>query len=445
MTKDTRVSRRTFLRNSVMGGSLAAAAANGFPLFWTPKKGFSRNRLNIACVGCGGKGYSDIHGVHRAGGNIVALCDVDYARAARAFSDFPEAKRYKDYRRMLEDLDKEIDAVTVSTPDHMHFPVAMLAVEMGKHVYVQKPLTHTIWEARTLAEAVRRKGVASQMGNQGHANEGTRLVYEWVRSGAIGPVREVHLYTDRPIWKQGLRRYPDRQTPPATLEWDLWLGVAPWRPYHQGYQPFSWRGWWDFGCGALGDMACHIMDASFWALDLRNPEWVEAQSDAAGPDVTPTWSIITYQFGRRHGMPPVKMVWYDGGKKPPRPPDLEKGRSLPRGNGQIIVGEKATIMATCYCSSARIIPEKKMRAIGKPPHMVDRVKGGHYAEWIRACRGGKPAGSNIPGHAGPLTETVLLGNLAIRAGKRITWDGRRLHCPNAPEADRFIRTPYREF
>ena len=248
MAKHNRVTRRTFLRQAVAGSAVAASAAsNAFPLFWAPKRRIVTGRVNVACVGCGGKGYSDIHGVHRAGGNIVALCDVDYARGVRAFSDFPEAKRYKDYRRMLEDMDKDIDAVVVSTPDHMHFPIAMLAVEMGKHVYVQKPLTHTIWEARTLAEAVRRKGVASQMGNQGHANEGTRLVYEWVRSGKIGPVREVHLYTDRPIWKQGLKRYPDRQTPPGTLDWDLWLGVAPWRPYHSGYHPFSWRGWWDFG------------------------------------------------------------------------------------------------------------------------------------------------------------------------------------------------------
>ncbi|NOY81994.1 MAG: Gfo/Idh/MocA family oxidoreductase [Kiritimatiellaeota bacterium] len=438
------VTRRSFLAKAALGGAAASFSAQaGFPWFHVRKKGTDLRKLNIACVGCGGKGYSDIHGV--ASENIVALCDVDFGRASRVFQEFPDAKRYKDYRRMFEDLDKDIDAVVVSTPDHMHFPVAMMAIEMGKHAFVQKPLTHTVWEARELAKAAKKRGVATQMGNQGHANEGTRLMYEWVRSGALGPVREVHLYTDRPIWPQGLERPPKAEPVPPLLEWDLWLGIAPKRPYHSGYHPFAWRGWWDFGCGALGDMGCHIMDATFWALDLRAPEWIEAESDAKNADTTPKWSVITYQFPARGKMPPVKVVWYDGGKKPPRPAELEEGRNIPNGNGQIVIGEKAAIMASCYCSSIRIIPEKKMREIGKPPRMLDRVKGGHYQEWIRACKGGKPAGSNFPDHAGPLTEMVLLGNVAVRAGKRVAWDDRRLRCANAPEADRFIREPFRVF
>jgi len=441
------VSRRRFLREAAAGAALAAggSAFAGFPLFHVRKKGLPKGKLNVAWVGCGGKGSSDVQGVYEAGCNIVALCDVDYQRALGTFNRFPKAKRYKDFRRMLEEMDKDIDAVGVSTPDHMHFPVAMMALEMGKHVYVQKPLTRTVWEARELARTARRKGVATQMGNQGHANEGTRLVYEWIRSGAIGPVRKVYLYTDRPIWAQGLRRWPDAQTPPPTLDWNLWLGVAQERPYHSGYHPFAWRGWWDFGAGALGDMGCHIMDAAFWALDLRDPEWVEAKSDAEGPDVTPKWSIVTYHFGPRGDMPPVDVVWYDGKKLPPRPEHLEKDRRLPSGNGQIMIGDEATIIANVNASSAWIVPEAKRRKIGRPPKMLERVKGGHYREWVRACLGGPPAGSNFPDHAGPLTETVLLGNLAIRAGKRVYWDARRLRCPNAPETDRFIRTPYRIF
>jgi predicted dehydrogenase len=294
-----------------------------------------------------------------------------------------------------------------------------------------------------VALAAKKYGVATQMGNQGHANEGTRLIYEWIRSGAIGPVREVHLYSNRPIWPQGIR--PPREHPPLppTLDWNLWLGVAPERPYNPAYHPFKWRGWWDFGCGALGDMGCHIMDAAFWALDLRSPLWIEAESDAPDPDTTPTGSVITYMFPARGDMPPCKVVWYDGKRKPPRPPQLEKGRNLYAGNGQVFYGEKACIMANTYAGSVRIFPEKMMKKIGKPPRLLPRVKGGHYREWIRACKGGPAAGSNLTDHAGPLTEMVLLGNLAIRVGKRLQWDSVTLTSPNRPEADRFVRNPYR--
>jgi hypothetical protein len=322
----------------------------------------------------------------------------------------------------------------------------MMAMQMGKHVFVQKPCSHTIWEARMMAKAAEKYNVMTQMGNQGHANTGTRLIYEWIRSGSVGAVREVHLYTDRPIWPQNIPHPTDRPPVPDSLDWNLFLGTAPILPYSPAYHPFKWRGWWDLGCGALGDMGCHIMDAAFWALDLgRGLEWVEARSDVTNPDATPTRSVVTYQYGWRGDMPPVKVVWYDGKLTPPRPADLEPGRNLFGGSGQVFYGDKANIMANCYASSARIFPETKMRDIGKPPKMVERVKGSHYQEWIDACKGGTPAGSNLVDHAGALTEMVLMGNLAIRTGKRIYWDAKNMTCIGLPEADKYIRHPYRTF
>ena len=440
--KHRAVSRRSFLQSAAAGAgaaSLALPAHAAFPFIWRRRS--RPDALNVACVGCGGKGQSDIQAVRDE--NIVALCDVDFQRGYPTFRDFPAAKRYRDYRQMLTDLDQKIDAVVVSTPDHMHFPIAMMAMEMGKHVYVQKPIAHTVWEARELARKAEQTGVATQMGNQGHANEGTRLVYEWVRSGAIGPVREVHLYTNRPIWPQAQQRPVTAQNVPATLDWDLWLGVAPERPYHASYLPFNWRGWWDFGCGALGDMGCHIMDAAFWALDLDAPDWVEAESDAVTADTTPTWSVVTYQFPARGDLPPVRVVWYDGDKKPPRPAALEQWREPPQDNGQLIIGDDATIMAGTYCSSPRIIPEARMKEVGKPERTVPRVKGGPHKEWLQACKGGRKAGSNFVDHAGRLTEAVLLGNVAIRTGRRVHWDAAHLACPGSAQAQALLRHPFR--
>ncbi len=431
------MSRRRMTRRAFLKGAAATAAT----VTIVPHRAFAGpDKLNVACVGCGGKGYGDVRGVKSE--NIVALCDVDSKMAERSFRENAQARRYRDFRYMLDEMGDKIDAVTVSTADHMHFPVAMMAISMGKHVFVQKPLTHTVWEAREIQRAAKAAGVATQMGNQGHASEGTRLVYEWIRSGAIGAVREVHFWTDRPVWEQNIDPYTDRPPVPATLDWDLWLGVAPERPYHPKYAPFKWRGWWDFGCGAIGDIGCHVMDSAFWALDLRDPEWIEAESNARSPDHTPDWSIVTYQFPARGDMPPCKAVWYDGKKQPPRPRDLEEGRRMD-GNGALIIGDEASIRHGFYCQSPRIIPEATMKSIGKPPKMLERVKGGHYQEWIRACKGGTPAGSNIPGHSGPLTEMSLLGNLAVRSGKRVLWDAKNLRCTSPEEANDYIRNPYR--
>jgi len=444
---EVQMDRRQFLKTA--GATAAALALPGWEsqaadTAAIPKKYCAPDRkLRIAGVGCGGRGGADIAAVSSE--EIVALCDVDGARAAATFRKFPNAKRYKDYRQMLTEMQDQIDAVTVGTPDHMHFPVAYMAMQMGKHVYVEKPVSHTIWEARLMTEAARKYGVVTQMGNQGHANEGTRLLKEWVQAGAIGPVREIHFWTNRPGWPQGLTRPAEVAPVPPTLDWNQWLGVAPERPYNKCYQPFSWRAWWDFGCGALGDMGCHIMDAGFWAVDLKYPTSVEAVSEGVTEECGPKWSIVTYQFPARGNQPPVTVKWYDGGKKPDRPKELEDDIQMPP-NGQMLVGDNGVIMdASAYCQRPQLLPEKRMEEFQRPEKTIPRVPSGSpHLEWIDGCKGGPTPGSNFD-YSGPLTEMVLLGNLAIRLGKKIEWDGPNLNPLNAPQAGRLIRKPYRIF
>ncbi|NLG12723.1 MAG: Gfo/Idh/MocA family oxidoreductase [Lentisphaerae bacterium] len=440
-------SRRGFIKGAAATLAAVGLTPEAFAVRWfggKPRTIAPDQKLNVACVGCGGMGNGDVNGV--SGENVVALCDVDFGRMQDSIKKHPQAKLYKDYRKMLADMGDQIDAVTVSTPDHMHFPVAMLAMQMGKHVYVQKPCAHTVAEARLMGQAARKYGVCTQMGNQGHANDGVRRTYAWIRGGAIGNVREVHTYTDRPIWDQK-KPWPEPAPVPANLDWDLWCGTGPLRPYPKGGMHFRWRGWWDYGCGALGDMACHIMDPAFWALDLRDPMWVEAESDAPDMDTTPLWSKITYFFAASSWRPPVKMIWYDGKIPVPRPPELEEGRNIIGGNGSVFYGSSGGLMTDCYGGSSRIFPEKKMKKVGRPRKEMTppSVKGGHYQEWIRSCKGDVPAGSNFTDHAGPLTEMVLLGNLAIRANRRIYWDAAKLECIGDPEATALARTAYRVF
>jgi predicted dehydrogenase len=439
--------RRRFLKTAGLGAAALALGRLPFAAAAQPARPVFRNlippdrKMNIACVGAGGKGTSDILGV--SGENIVALCDVSFAAGAKSFARFPDAARYKDYRQMLLELGDKIDAVVVSTPDHMHFPIAMMAVTMGKHVYVQKPLTHSIGEARALLAAARTHGVVTQMGNQGHANEGTRLAREWVQAGVLGQVREVHIWTDRPIWPQAIDRPATVDPIPENVEWNLWLGVARERPYHRCYAPFKWRGWWDFGTGALGDMGCHLMDAPFWALDLKHPTSVEAVSAGGNEETAPRWSVVTYQFPACGHLRPVTVKWYDGKKRPPRPKALEANRQL-RANGQLYIGDKATMWVDAtYGESPRLIPEARMQSLKRPPKTIPRVpKSDPHLEWISACKGGPVPGSNFE-YSGPLTEMVLLGNLAIRLGRKIEWDAARLECRNLPEAQRLIHPQYR--
>lgn len=443
--KFSKLTRRASLMASICGtaatllpaGSLMAATKP----FRTGKR-ITGRKLNIAGIGCGGKGNADLGSL--AGENIVALCDVDFNRAQNNFNRFPDAKRFRDYREMLVEMDEQIDAVTVTTPDHMHFPIAMMAIEMGKHVYVQKPLSHTVAEARLLTEAARKHKVCAQMGNQGHSNEGTRLAKEWIESGAIGEVREVHLWTNRPIWPQNIPVPQQRMTPPPTLDWNRWLGIAPYRPYNDAYAPFKWRGWWEWGCGAMGDMGCHVMDASYWALSLGAPSRVSAEVDGGTALSCPAGSEITYDFPARKGMPPVKVKWFDGTRKPPRPDALEEGRTMPDG-GQIFYGSKGTIMASGgYCSSPRLIPESAMKTLVRPPKTLERIPEGHYENWLRAIRGEIDSSVSNFDYAGPLTEIALLGNVAIRSGVPFKWDSKALRC-DRPEAQAFIAKTYRIF
>ena len=406
-------------------------------------------KLNIAGVGIGGQGGADLRALGSQ--NIVALCDVDWQHAAGTFKRYPQAKQYKNFREMLDKEDKNIEGVVVATPDHLHAIVSMAAIKRGKHVYCEKPLTHTVYEARALAEAAREHKVATQMGNQGQALEEVRLLCETIWDGAIGQVREVHVWTDRPLngvnavyWPQGVDRPKDTPPVPETLDWDLWLGPAPQRPYHPAYLPFVWRGWWDFGTGALGDIGCHSLDPVFRALKLGYPTSVEACCTLVNNETYPVASRVTYEFPARGDLAPVKLHWYDGGMKPPRPPELEDGRRWDT-NGALYIGDKGKMLG------GRLIPESRQKEYGKPPQKLERSPG-HYQEWVNACKGGKPAGSNFPDHAGLLAQVVLLGNVALRPalkaekflGTKLLWDAKEFKFTNVPEANQYLTKEYRE-
>jgi predicted dehydrogenase len=431
-----RPTRRSFLR-----GSAGVAGALAFPMVVSSRVFGANDRVNVACIGVGGKGEVDVNGASVAGGNIAFLCDVDESRAAGTMKKFPSARHYKDFRRMLEKEGKDIDAVTVSTPDHVHAPAALTAMRMGKHVYCQKPLTHTVHEARLMAQVAKEKKLATQMGNQGHSDNDMRRNVELVRAGVIGTVREAHVWTDRPIWPQGLQRPSGEDPVPAGLDWDLWLGPAPVRPFvgKQTYVPFNWRGWWDFGTGALGDMACHCMDLVFFSVHLGAPTALEAESSGLTDQSPPTWSIIRYQF------PNLKMTWYDGHKLPPQ--DLVKGKKLST-NGVILVGDKDTLYVPSYWGPAQFLSGAKTADFKNVPQTLPRARlqfdDGHYAEWIDAIKGGPAPMSNFADYSGPLSEAVLLGNVALRVGKRIEWDSKNLKVTNDADANRLIRKQYRK-
>ena len=445
----SKMDRRKFLARST-------AAASAFML--VPRrvlggKGFTppSDKLNIAGIGVGGQGGGDIS--QMTSENIVALCDVDWDRAARTVKKFPDAIRYNDFRVMLE-KQKDIDAVVIATPDHVHAAAAMAAMRLGKHVYCEKPLTHTLYEARLLTKTARETGVATQMGNQGHAMESIRLLCEWIWDGAIGEIRDVYAWTPHPVWPQGIGRPTETPSVPETMLWDLWLGPAPNRPYHPAYAPQKWRGWWDFGTGGLGDMGCHIFDHIVWSMKLGAPHNVEATFSEYVPDKM-TWdkpkntetypraSIVTYKFPERTGFPPMTLTWYDGGLLPARPEELEDGRKMgDTYGGALYIGSKGKILCGSHgANGLRILPEKSMQEYQRPAKSLPRSIG-HHEEWIRACKGGEPAASNFD-FAGPLTETVLLGNVATRIRTKLEWDAENMRFPNHPEADAFIHKNYR--
>ena len=440
MTRST-LSRRRFLQHS---STLAIAATI------VPRTAFGANdRIHVGCVGIGGKGASDVSGVAGAGGTIVALCDVDENRRGKkgkgAREVHPAAKFYRDYRVMLEKEEKRLDAVTVSTPDHTHCHASVLAMRMGKHVYTQKPLTHSISEARLMTETAKEMGVATQMGNQAHAGEPIRRAVELIRAGLIGKVSEVHTWTNRPIWPQGMTDRPEPESVPQGLEWDLWLGPAPLRPYSSAYVPFKWRGWWDFGTGALGDMGCHIMDMPYWALDLQSPTSVEAESEGSTDESGPTAAKVTYRFPAGKHSTDLKFVWYEGKQSPPEEVVADAGMPVKQVVGRfdlVMIGEKGKFFFQRKSMNWMVTPQQLVEDFEEPAITIPRVPN-EDVEWIEACRGGAPALSNF-GHAGPFTEVVLLGNLAIRLGKKIEWDGPSMKATNAPEADALIQRDYRQ-
>lgn len=412
----------------------------------------ANEKLNIVSIGAAGRAASDIAEV-AATENIVGLADVDWDHAAGTFKKYPKAKQFKDYRRMLEEMDDSIDAVIVATPDHHHFHASMAAIRMGKPVYCEKPLTHSVWEARELTRAAKEAGVATQMGNQAQADDQTRVVQEFVMDNAVGQIREAHIWTDRPsrglfaeYWPQGVSKPTDKPLVPETLDWDLWLGPAPDRNYHSAYLPKKWRGWWDFGTGALGDIACHYFDPVFRALQLGAPVSVEASSTRVNEDTFPLGSMITWHFPKRGEMAPVKLVWYDGGLRPARPEGI-KDSDIMGTNGLLLVGDDGCLMSDW--KQWKIVPEKRASEYGSPPRKLDRSPG-HHTEWINACKGGPKAGSNFD-WAGPLTETVLLGNVALRPQLReeltkvkLEWDAENLSFSNYEGANQFLRREYRK-
>ncbi|MCC6694915.1 MAG: Gfo/Idh/MocA family oxidoreductase [Candidatus Hydrogenedentes bacterium] len=424
-----------------MGAAAAAAGCATSPGKQTATSALpsATDKLNIACVGVGGQGGSDLRAV--AHENIVALCDVDSDRAAKAFAGFPEVPKYADFRVMLE-KQKDIDAVVIATPDHTHYFAAMAAIQAGKHVYVEKPMCHYIPEVRKLTQAARDAGVATQMGNQGHSFYGVWQLKSMIEEGWLGQVREVHCWTNRPTWPQGLERPKDTPPVPPTLDWDLWLGSAPERPYHSAYLPHVWRGWWDFGSCALGDMGCHILDAPYTALNLGAPTHVEAESSGVNQETGPLWSIIRFDFPARGDMPPVRVTWHDGGKMPALPEGIGAGTDLgDKDGGSLFIGDKAALTVGTYGGNPRLLPESKMSEyLAVHP---DRPKGvSHHRTWLDACKGGKPSLSNFE-YAGPFTEVVLLGNVALRTGQPIEWDAAAMQVTNLPEANQYVVRPYR--
>ncbi|HPD45473.1 MAG TPA: Gfo/Idh/MocA family oxidoreductase [Anaerohalosphaeraceae bacterium] len=418
--------------------------------------------VTVGCVGMGGQGHIDLFNLlQEKDVRVVAVCDVHREGTGYISWDWMQGKEakvggreparrlvdahygelagggcrgYADYRELLERED--VDAVVVATPDHTHAVVTMAAIRRGKHVYCEKPLAYTVEEVRRITEAARAAGVATQLGNQGQASEEARLVQEFIMDGAIGAVREVHITVGEPFWarpKWGSRP-AERPPVPGGLDWDLWLGPAPERPYHPAYHPWTWRDWRDFGTGMLGDMGCHKLSTVFKALKLGHPVSVEGWCEEIGPEVNARVFEVTWEFGARGDMPPVVLRWFGGGKQPPRPKGLEEGRGV---GGEIYIGDEGVLMGY------RLVPESRQKEYGRPPRVLERSPG-QYREWIDACRGGAAAGSDFVRHSGLLTETPLLGNIAMRAGKKLLWDGAAMRFTNDEAANERLRRVCRE-
>ncbi len=438
--------RRDFLIHSAAAASalsLGPGCTNATASL--PQRARSPNdRLRIGVVGCGGKGLSDMQGCARTQ-DIVALCDVDEGKAKNARNEQPKAVFYHDWRELLDR--EKLDALVVSTPDHSHAGPALAAMALGMHVFVQKPLTHTVQEARLLRDAARKSKVITSMGNQGTCLDGFRTAVECVRAGLIGEVTDVHVWTDRPVWPQGLDRPAHIDAIPASFRWDLWLGAAPWRPFaagrkdgdFKGYAPFHWRGWWDFGTGALGDMACHVANLPFYALQLDAPTTVEAVASDHHDETAPKSSTIRMQFPARGQRGPVSMTWYDGGNLPPA--ELLPGVTL-RSGGFLLVGSKGVLYSpTDYGEKFDIYQNGAISQVEYPAPTLPRSPGIHD-EWLQGILSGTQPMANFE-YAAPFTEAMLLGNLALRSGEKLQWDSQSLRVTNSEAAQRLVSKEYR--
>jgi predicted dehydrogenase len=446
MHRDHRVNRRQFVR----GASAAAALFTIIPrhVLGSPDAPGANDKLNIAGVGTGGQGWGVLQQYRNE--NIVALCDVDDQRAADAFKTLPDARRFRDFRKMFDAMEKQIDAVVVGTPDHTHAVICMDAMKRKKHVFCEKPLAHSVYEIRKLMDAARESGVVTQLGNQGHSSPTIRSFCEWIWDGAIGQVQEIHACCDafKDVYSQirNLPRRAERHDVPGHLDWDLWLGPAAFRAYHPMYVPWNWRGWTPFGTGCIGDWICHVVDPVFWALDLGAPVSVQADADEYDPvehaEVYPPGTAITFEFAAKGDRGPVKLVWFDGNRRPPHPKDLEEGRNPP-GVGAVVIGDRGTITYGSHgAGGVRIVPEAKMQEYQTPEPTLPRVPG-HYVDWTNAIREGRPAGSDFS-YGGPLTELGLLGMIAVRlAGTKLLWDGPNMRFTNSDQANRWINPPAR--
>ena len=445
-TKDPIMNPEPFSRRSFLKTTTAAATAVTIIPRHVLGQGQTppSQKLNIAAIGLGGMGSGDVASCAQAGENIVALCDPDRNHLAANAAKYPGARLHTDFRKMLE-TQKDIDAVIIATPDHVHAVATATALRLGKHVHCQKPLTHSVYEARMIGELARQTKLATQMGNFGQAGEEPRLVAEMIRAGAIGSLKEVHAWSNRnpDISQRGVARPKETPPCPAYLDWDLWLGPAPARPYHPCYHPFAWRGWWDFGTGVLGDIGCHELSAIFKAMKLGHPVSVEACSTnwqrprEISRETAPLASITHYKFAPSDTHGPLSIFWYDGGMRPPRPDGLGPEEKFAEGDGTMYVGDKGIMLRD------RLIPESKMKEFVRPPQTLPRSPG-HWKEFLDACRGGKPAGSNFADHAAHLAEVVLLGNIAIRMNQKLEWDATNLKFPHCPEAEKFVNPPYRD-
>jgi predicted dehydrogenase len=505
------VSRRSFIRNAaVTGAAVSIVPRHVLGRGFTPPS----DKFNVACVGVGGMGRSNL--INLASQNIVALCDVDWGYTDKNLSRLdtdisnlqahidhpdaapatgkpapkidpekskerldnilhlkndliPKAKRYSDYRKML-DQQKDIDGVVIATPDHMHATIALACMDVGKHVYVQKPLCWSVDEARRLSKRAAETKLATQMGNQGRSLDDTRTAVEYIWSGAIGEVREIHVWTDRPVgfWPQGVPRPKAAVEPldalkwdqsgvdtrlaaamagnypvPETLSWDLFLGVGPEVPYHPIYHPFNWRGWTDWGCGAIGDMGAHLLDVSMWALNLGLPTSIETVSTPFNGASYPSGELIFYEFPARGAMPPVKLTWHDGGLMPQKPEELGDEELIKEG-GAIIVGSKGKLMHNTYGAHPRLLPQSLQESAGKPPEKLARIPGeAHELNWVDAAKGKGETDSPFS-YAAKLTEVMLLGVVALRAGKKINYDGANMRITNVPDANQYLTRQYRQ-